>query len=442
FFYLRIMNSYLIFTIHSNRLAVLQDSITIELARILNLELQPDSRKVLTAGGTGVSEAYDYYLKGKGFLSNFDRIESIDTSITLFRSAIKEDKNYALAYAALGEAFWRKYRKNSDSRLIDSAKIYCNLALELNNQISQIHLTLGLINHGTGNYETALNDYKNALEFDPTNSEVYREMAKNYESLGELKAAETTYLKAIKLMPKYWANYNYLSVFYYKQGNYIDAIIQVKHVLNLRPDYINGYSNLGAFYFAINNWEEAQKTFEKSLSIKKTSLALNNLGVLNFYKGNFEKAAEMYNEALKLDEDDYQIWGHLAECYSNLDDQKNKSIPLYKKAIELAGLSLNDNPNDASLLSDLSNYYARLDDKQKAFSFLKRAEQQREIDPDIMFTIAGTYELLNERSSAIKWLNKSLENKYSFLIIEHSPVFKDLIQDKKFKTISEKFRKE
>ena len=98
---------------------------------------------MLIAGGTDISDAYSYYLKGKGLLGNFDKIESINESIFSFRNAIMKDKNYASAYACLGEAFWRKYQKNSDSRLIDSAKCYCNRALELNSQISYVYLTLG-----------------------------------------------------------------------------------------------------------------------------------------------------------------------------------------------------------------------------------------------------------------------------------------------------------
>ena len=265
-------------------------------------------------------------------------------------------------------------------------------------------------------------------------------MANNYESLGERKKAEETYYKAIEFRPQYWANYNYLSVFYYKQGNFTEAIKQLKHVLNLRPDYSDGYSNLGAFYFAIDDWNNAQKTFEQSLSIKKSAIIFNNLGVLDFYKGNFEKAAEMYNEALKFDSSDYQIWGHLAESYSNLDGQKSKSIRLYQRAIELAEQNLRNNPNDVYILSDQANYYAKLGNREKAIYLIKKTELQKEIDIDVMFTLASTYELLNERNLALSWIEKALKNGYSIKIVEHTPEFKKLILDTKFKKSFKKIK--
>ena len=71
----------LVSTIQINRLQMLQDSLIIELSQMLNLQIKPGSKKIFTSGGTNISNAYSYYLKGKGFLSNFDKIESIDESI-------------------------------------------------------------------------------------------------------------------------------------------------------------------------------------------------------------------------------------------------------------------------------------------------------------------------------------------------------------------------
>ena len=53
----------LVLTIQKNRLSILQDSLIIELSRILNLELKPELRKMLIAGGTNISDAYSFYFK-------------------------------------------------------------------------------------------------------------------------------------------------------------------------------------------------------------------------------------------------------------------------------------------------------------------------------------------------------------------------------------------
>jgi serine/threonine-protein kinase len=423
-----------IFTFKNNQVAYLQDSLTSELAHMLNIELRPESERLLVEGGTSISDSYNLYLQGKGYLQHFQNLESIDMAIDLFKKSVSEDENFALAYAGLGEAFWRKYQLTKDAQWINPAKIYAEQALKLNNAISPVYNTLGMIHAGTGQYELALQDYKKALEFDPINFETFSEMAKTYEAIGNLEQAELTFKKAIKLRPIYWANYNYLGVFYYNHAKYNESAEQFKQVINLMPDNIRGYNNLGASYFNLEKWNEAIKMFETSLNVKKNYVAYSQLGTLYFYQGRFLDAANMYREALNISGDDFRVWGMLAESYY-WSDQKNNSLTTYQKAIDLAERQLAVNPQDANVLSSLAGYYAKINNRSKADSLLQKTALLKEYDVDVIFTVASVYEQLENRDKALDWIRTALQKGYSPFTIDHYPGLKKLRSDERYKKI-------
>jgi len=54
------------------KVSALQDSTAIELAEMLEVQLQPEEYRFLTAGGTTVPEAYDLYLQSRGYLQRYE----------------------------------------------------------------------------------------------------------------------------------------------------------------------------------------------------------------------------------------------------------------------------------------------------------------------------------------------------------------------------------
>src|SRR6201999_580059 len=101
--------------------AELQDAVVRQIAGMLELEVGTRERQALTAGSTGTSGAYDLYLQARGHLERRGRGD-IDQAIELFQQAIRMDSKYALAYAGLGEAYWRKYRETSDTQWVEPAR--------------------------------------------------------------------------------------------------------------------------------------------------------------------------------------------------------------------------------------------------------------------------------------------------------------------------------
>jgi len=431
---LRQLNSSVI-DVKAKNISSLQDKSVIKLLEMLHIELEPESKDILSVGGTDDPEAYEYYIKGRGYLQRYENVDNIDKAINLFARATEFDSLYALAYAGLGESYWRKYEVTKISNWVELAEKECERAFTLDSLLAPVNVTLGMIYSGTGSYEHAIDHFNRALSNQPSNAAAYRGLAKVYETLENFKGAERTFKRAIRLKPDYWAGYNDMGVFYYKRGRYDDAIEQFKMVIKLIPDNYRGYNNLGGIYYMLERRDDAREMFERSLAIHKSYNIYSNLATLYFIEGKYEDAARTYELALQLNDNDYRTWGNLAAAYFWIREKKDKAIDTYKHAIELAEERLKVNPKDPDVISALAAYYSDISNKKKSLKLLK---QSLDIAPDnleIMFRAASTYENLGMRDNALLWIGKAIENGYSRSDIENQPELKQLVTDERYQQL-------
>ena len=431
---LRQLNSSVI-DIKAKNISSLQDKSVIKMLEMLHIELEPELKDILSAGGTDVPEAYEYYVQGRGYLQRYENVENIEQAINLFKLATESDPLYALAYAGLGEAYWRSYVATKNSTLVELAEKECEKGFKLDSLLAPVNVTLGMIYSGTGSYEHAIDHFNRALLNEPSNAAAYRGLAKVYETLENFKEAERTFKKAIGLKPDYWAGYNDLGVFYYKRGKYEDAIEQFKMVIKLTPDNYRGYNNLGGIYYMLERREDAREMFERSLTIHKSYNIYSNLGTLYYIEGKYEDAAHNYELALSLNDNDYLTWGNLAAAYFWIQRKRDKAIETYKFAIEIAEERLKVNPKDSDVISNLARYYSDIGNKKKSLKLLR---QSLDIAPDnveVMYRAASTYEKLGMRDDALEWIGNAIENGYPRTEIESQPELKQLVTDERYQQL-------
>ncbi len=419
--------------------SVLQDEAVFHLAGMLNLELQPEARQIIAAGRTEEPGAYEFYLRGLGHLQRFDRIEEINAAISLFRRALEIDPDYALALAALGDAHLYLFRSTQDVKWIEPAIEYSRKAALMDDRLSPVHTTLGLLYIETGDYEKAHRELQRALEINPSNFEAYRGRARAFMSQQRTNEAEATYRRAIAMKPDYWAGYAELGVFYSGRGRYEEAATQFRNVIDLTPNNASAYRNLGAVYYYLDRREEAIEAFNKSVEIRPDYSAYSNLGTLYYYDGDFNAAAEMYSRALELNDADYLVWSYLASAskQSSPPDLDRWESAL-QRAKEIAEKRLEINPRDITLLLSLAAYSLDLDTVEKAQEYLGQALALKPSDLNNMMRIGTIYERLGERTKAIEWIEKAVKAGYPLEEIYSTPILKDLRRDKRFSHMSQK----
>lgn len=422
-------------------ICALQDSSVIKLVGMLEVELQPEQQRVLTAGGTTIGGAYDLYLQGRGYLQRYEKLENIDTAIGLFQQALGEDPQYALAHAGLGEAYWRKYEAVKDPQWVEHAIENSQRAAEINDQLAPVHITMGLVYNGTGRYEEAVQEFQRALTLDSVSHEAILGMAKAYVALNEIEQAEAIFLRVIEKKPDYWRDYDSwlcyfdLAFFYLRQGRNEDAAKPLQKVVTLLPDNVLAYDNLGALYFYLERWTDASKMWERALQIGPTYVTYSNLGTLYFMEKRYSDAARMFEKALDIKDHDYRVWGNLASAYYWMTGERDKGLDTYQRATEMAEEQRAVNPQDLGVVSDLAEYYAILGKRIMALPLVEQALTAEPDNIEIMVTAGLVYEELGERDMALQWIAKGLENGYPISLIETLPELQQLLADPRFEDL-------
>jgi len=399
-------------TDHIANLRTWQEEIFLSMAEKLNIKPQQRARDLLSAGSTTVPGAYELYLQGLGYLQRSEKeenIEAADTAISLFNRAIERDSSYATAYGELGRAFWQKYRLSKNSEFADRALSSCNNSIQINDNLAPLYVMRGKIYKGIGRYEDAITEFKQALKLDPVNYETVIELALAHEEGGELEKAEEVYKEAIKLRPDYWVGYGDLGFLYYYQGRYQEAEKKFRKVTELSPGNILGYNNLGGAYFKLGKEDLAAAMFEKSISIKPNADACSNLAHIYYYQGRYADAMNMNEQAIKLGNIDWIIWGNLADCYQYTPGYSQKAVQAYQTAIQLAEKELAANPNNAGVRSSLAVFHAKSGTREKALAEISEALKKNPHAVEVLLKSVLVFELTNERNQALQALQKYIE---------------------------------
>ena len=422
-------------TAQAKDLFALQDRVVSSAVNMLDVQLQPQQAEELTTHGTTVLSAYDFYVQGLGYLQRTDQHQNADNAIALFQRALKEDPGYALAQAGLGRGYWSKYYNSKEKHWVEAARQACERAVSLDNKLSAGHVCLGITYNGTGQYEEAATELRDAFAMDPRNDDACRELARAYQGLGRLEAAEQTFQKAIALRPQYWANYNDLGMFYLAQGRYEQALRMFQRVSELTPDNRWGYTNQGVAYYNQGQLDQAATVWRRSLQMQPDAQAYSNLGVVYFYTGHHADSARMFEKAVELEPQNYLFRGNLADAYRWTPGEKDRAKPTYAQAIALVQRDLEVNPRDTDALGYLALYEAKSGDLEKAHPPIGQALALAPKDVNVQSMAAEVYAVTGDQQKALDCLKSAVQGGYPRFEIEANPELDGLRNDPRYREI-------
>lgn len=412
-----------VITADASDVFAVQDRVIEHVLNGLDIELGKDDRQRMQAQGTNRSDAFADYLRGRGYLQDYDRKENVENAVAAFRQSIKRDPGFALAYAGMGRAYVQLYTLARDPESITNAGDACTRAAALDPQSPDPEICLGAMLNATGKYEQAVQHLERALSLDGTRDEAYRELSLAFEQLHRPDDAESLLKRAIALRPQYWAGYQWLGWFYSDHGRYPEAIAQFKRVVELAPDSISGYSNLGAVYILQGNYTAAIENLKKSIAIQPTGAAFSNLGASYFYLRRYAEAAQAYEQATTLLPGDYLVFGNLAEAYAQDEGRLSESRNTYATALKLAEEQIAINPRDARVLLDAAMYAAILGDPDTAEKYRNAGLKYSSGDPEDLHRSALVLAQLHKDPEAMLELKRALRAGLSASEVTNNPVW-------------------
>jgi serine/threonine-protein kinase len=417
----------------------LQDSVALILASLLDLELSTAEERALRAGGTASPNAFDFYTQARGYLQHYEDEQNVDSAIRLFRRALAVDSSYALAWAGLGEAYWRKYDATRAPEWADRAAEAAERAADLGGNLAPVRVTLGMIYKGTGRYEAAERELRRALALDSVNAFAHQQLAATHYYLGRPDSAEAAYRRAIALKPGYWAFYNNLGFLYDAQGRHEEALGPYRRVVELRPDNPWGYNNVGAQHHALGQLDSAVVWYRRASEANPgatgpTVLALKNLGEIHTQHRDYERAMAMHERAVRLDSMDSEGWAFLAGA-AFLAGQPERAEAAWRRMIALDARTLRVNPNDEDALAGLAVGYARTGQPDRAREALQRMATLPQRRVGITLDMAVAYEVLGDRARAISYIREAFDQGLPPAAVEMSPALEALRVDHRYHTL-------
>jgi TolB-like protein/Flp pilus assembly protein TadD len=218
-----------------------------KVAQALKATLSPDETAKLAVVPTHDRKAYDLYLRAeyqadKGF-TNYDTA-SMKAAIPLYQQAVRQDPEFALAYARLSyvqsQLAWFGRMDTGGQRLIADARANAERALGLAPSLPAAHLALGFSDYwGHGDYGAALKAFAAALALRPNDAATLAAQGFVQRRQGRFDAGIDSLEQAFALDPRNSSLAFETGSTYMMTSRYADAERWLRRALAIDPENRN-----------------------------------------------------------------------------------------------------------------------------------------------------------------------------------------------------------
>jgi tetratricopeptide (TPR) repeat protein len=178
-------------------------------------------------------------------------------------------------------------------------------ALELDDELSEAHASLGHLKMHEFAAEEAERAYRRAIELNPNYPTVYRFYAFFFAGRGLSDEAIATLRRAIALDPLSLGTITDLGVLFYLSRDYDRAIAQYEKVLEMDSGFIRAYVTLGSAYAQKGMHAEAIETTRKAMELSGDRSKLAPLGRAYGLAGMRDEALEAVAKLEDLSQERY-----------------------------------------------------------------------------------------------------------------------------------------
>ncbi|WP_158637213.1 tetratricopeptide repeat protein [Arenimonas daejeonensis] len=266
----------------------IQDDIAHSIVKALQVTLTPQERRSIVSVATSDPVAYDYYLRGRGYMYSMAR-RDYEHAIRMFQKAIAVDSKYALAYAGIADACSHLYRYVEASREnVERANRASEQAVALDPGSAEAHASRGLALVISEKYDQAEEEFETAISLNPNLFDAWHYYGLACSSRGDHEKAARLYSKAAEVNP---------------------ADYQVPLFL------AQTLASLGRKQEEMKVRLSALGTVERHVSLNPHDTRALYLGAQNLYRvGEHERAIALAEQALRQDQNEPVVLYNIA-CF-------------------------------------------------------------------------------------------------------------------------------
>jgi len=177
--------------------------------------------------------------------------------------------------------------------------------------------------------------------------------------------------------------------------------------ISLDPYLGDVHASRGIVLSLQSRFEEAEKAFETAIESDPSLFhGWFHYGRMCFTHGKLDKAARLFQQANRVEPDDYQSILLAAQVYYDLGS-KTLSHTLRQRGVKIARKWLELNPGDTRALYMAANALVFLDESAKSQALLKRALVLEPEDSMLLYNAGCIYALLGMETLALNCLERS-----------------------------------
>ena len=207
-----------------------QAEVSHRIVEALQVQLRPAEREMLDRAPTRDREAYVLYLRGRALLDEAKRASSFLAEDCL-RRAVERDANFALAHAALAEGYCvRAFGWWGGIELAQKARPHAARAIELEPDLPEAHLAMGLVLRLEGDAEGLLREVRLAARPDTTDPQLLRMVGWSLLTQGKAEEALPILERAHQLHPRIYRIASSLTDCYLTLGRKDDEKRMLKRI--------------------------------------------------------------------------------------------------------------------------------------------------------------------------------------------------------------------
>jgi TolB-like protein/Flp pilus assembly protein TadD len=316
----------------------LQSEIAQTIAREIQIKISPAEQARFAPGRSVNPKALDHYLQGRYLYWNKRTEENLRLAINHFQTAIDQDPQYAVAYAAIADCYnalgsvqFGALPPIEARSLSEKAAVK---ALELDTNLAEAHNALGFVKHYNWNWDAAEQEFKRALELNPSYAAAHNGYASYLMSKGRVEESITASNRARELDPLSLSISVQRGFLLENARRYPEAIDQLNWVVALDQNHYQALWMLSHTYAANGDVDKAIAAAEKSVAVsERTPGALGILGMIYGFAGRKAEAMKILNELRGLTGQRYVTPAALAYVYIGLGD-KDRAFEWIEKAYQ------------------------------------------------------------------------------------------------------------
>ncbi len=366
--------------------------------------------------------------------SEYRRLNQLDSLVWIYERLVKIASDNFRLWSELGQL------QNQQGKF-DFSKLSFLKSLELSRVRDNLLSFIGLAEsyRRLNQADSASIIYQEAVELDPNNSYLNREMASYYSEIDSLNLAIQYAEKLTRLEPHNISALRFLALIYIRADSIFQAEDILKSLVNsgdnepgnffylgriaiMRQDYesareymtiltqladtlIDGWLDLGFVYRMQNDSTKSLNVYKSGLQFvkyKEDSVRLMfAIGATLERNNKVKEASETFEKLLYLDPQNSQSLNYLGYMLADRGEKLDYAHDLIKKALDLS-------PENAAFIDSYGWVMYRLGKYDSAITYLERAVE-KEKDPIIFDHLGDAYKAIGKIDDARMWWQKALE---------------------------------